>query len=445
MVIWDKWYNIPMKINLLDKNKRKIVYDILNIFYDHSDIEFVGEGDIDILDDEIFFQGRSYHYEDNYQLKSTLYNILVNETGYESPWGMLTGSKPSKLLQKYRADELKEKYFISDDKLALLIDVKNEQDKLSFDENNYNLYINIPFCPTRCSYCSYPTLIGAHHDRASYIDTLCQELDMIALPRHLASIYIGGGTPSYLSHKDLERLLAKVKERFSSFEYIFEAGREDTLDYEKLELLKDYGVTGISLNPQTFNESVVRSVGRSYDFDHFLKMYEKSLDLGFVINMDFIVGLVGEDAKSFAKNFQILEKLGPDNITFHALASKVGSKYRENNKMGSVKDALIISEAIKHFTEKNSYKPYYLYRQKNIISNLENVGYQKNNTAQHYNIAINEELENIVGLGMNANSKLMDGEKYRNPRNLRDYLDNIDRIVEEKNLIIRDYKNTRKI
>ena len=434
-----------MKINLFDENKRKIVYDILNIFYDASEIEFGENGDIKILEDKIIFKDLSYTYNDNYDLKATLYSILVKETGYESPWGMLTGSKPSKLLQKYRADELKEKYFISDDKLALLIDVKNEQDKLSFDENNYNLYINIPFCPTRCSYCSYPTLIGARHDRASYIDTLCQELDMIALPRHLASIYIGGGTPSYLSHKDLERLLAKVKERFSSFEYIFEAGREDTLDYEKLELLKDYGVTGISLNPQTFNESVVRSVGRSYDFDHFLKMYEKSLDLGFVINMDFIVGLVGEDAKSFAKNFQILEKLGPDNITFHALASKVGSKYRENNKMGSVKDALIISEAIKHFTEKNSYKPYYLYRQKNIISNLENVGYQKNNTAQHYNIAINEELENIVGLGMNANSKLMDGEKYRNPRNLRDYLDNIDRIVEEKNLIIRDYKNTRKI
>lgn len=426
-----------MKINLLDKNKRKIVYDILNIFYDHSNIEFVEEGDIDIFDDEIVFEDRSYHYEDNYQLKSTLYNILVKETGYESPWGMLTGSKPSKLLQKYSPDELKEKYFISDDKLGLLIDVKNEQDKLSFDKNNYNLYINIPFCPTRCSYCSYPTLIGARHDRASYIDTLCQELDMIALPRHLASIYIGGGTPSYLSHKDLERLLAKVKERFSSFEYIFEAGREDTLDYEKLELLKDYGVTGISLNPQTFNESVVRSVGRSYDFDHFLKMYEKALDLGFVINMDFIVGLVGEDAKSFAKNFQILEKLGPDNITFHALASKVGSKYRENNKMGSVKDALIISEAIKNFTENNSYKPYYLYRQKNIISNLENVGYQKNDKAQHYNIAINEELENIVGLGMNANSKLTNGVKYRNPRNLRDYLDNITKVIEEKNTILK--------
>ena len=429
-----------MKINLLDKNKRKIVYDILNIFYDHSDIEFVEEGDIDIFDDEIVFKDRSYHYEDNYQLKSTLYNMLVKERGYESPWGMLTGSKPSKLLQKYKADELKEKYFISDEKLDLLIDVKNEQDKLSFDENNYNLYINIPFCPSRCSYCSYPTLIGPNHDRSAYIDALCYEIDNIDKTGDLVSIYVGGGTPSDLSHYDLERLLDKINEHFFSFEYIFEAGREDTLDDKKLKLLSNYGVTGISLNPQTFNKRVIKSVGRAYDFNHFLKIYKVARELGFVINMDFIIGLVGENAETFAKNFEILEKLQPDNITFHALASKVGSKYRENNKMGSIKDAIIISKAIKDFTEKNSYKPYYLYRQKNIISNLENVGYQKNNTAQHYNIAINEELENIIGLGMNANSKLMNGSKYRNPRNLRDYFANIDRIVEEKNLIKRNYK-----
>ena len=431
-----------MKINLSNENKRKIVYDILNIFYDDSEIEFGEEGDLKILDDKIIFKDSSYSYQDNYQLKATLYNILVEETGYESPWGMLTGSKPSKLLQKYSPNELKEKYFISDEKLDLLVEVKNEQDRLTFDENNYNLYINIPFCPTRCSYCSYPTLIGPNHDRSSYIDALCYEIDKIDKAGDLASIYVGGGTPSDLSYYDLERLLDKINERFSSFEYIFEAGREDTLDEKKLELLSDYGVTGISLNPQTFNEKVIKSVGRVYDFNHFIKIYERARELGFVINMDFIIGLVGENTDSFAQNFEILEKLQPENITFHALASKVGSKYRENNRMGSIKDALTISDAIKSFTEKNSYNPYYLYRQKNIISNLENVGYQKNNTSQHYNIAINEELENIIGLGMNANSKLTNETKYRNPRNLRDYLDNIDKIIEEKNKIIGEYKNT---
>lgn len=425
-----------MKIYLENENKRKSVYDILNIFYDDSEIIFADEGDILILENKVIFNKKNYDYKDNYQLKSTLYNILVKETGYKSPWGMLTGSKPSKLLQKQSPDQIKEKYFLSDEKLNLLVDIKNEQDKLRFNKDDFNLYINIPFCPSRCDYCSYPTLIGPDHDRSTYIDTLCHEIDMIDLPTDLDSIYVGGGTPSDLSHYDFEKLLDKINERFFSFEYIFEAGREDTLDEKKLKLLSNYGVTGISLNPQTFNKEIIKSVGRAYDYNHFLKMYEKARELGFIINMDFIVGLVGESAKNFEKNFEILEKLQPDNITFHALATKSGSKYRENNKKGSIEDALIISKSIKDFTEKNYYKAYYLYRQKNIISNLENVGYQKNNTAQRYNIIINEELENVIGLGMNANTKLMNGKKYRNARNLRDYTENIENIIRDKNMMI---------
>ena len=426
-----------MKIYLENENKRKSVYDILNIFYDDSEIIFANEGDILILENKVIFNKKNYDYKDNYQLKSTLYNILVKETGYKSPWGMLTGSKPSKLLQKQSPDQIKEKYFLSDEKLSLLVDIKNEQDKLRFNKDDFNLYINIPFCPSRCDYCSYPTLIGPDHDRSTYIDTLCHEIDMIDLPTDLDSIYVGGGTPSDLTHYDFEKLLDKINERFFSFEYIFEAGREDTLDEKKLKLLSNYGVTGISLNPQTFNKEIIKSVGRAYDYNHFLKMYEKARELGFIINMDFIVGLVGESAKNFEKNFEILEKLQPDNITFHALATKSGSKYRENNKKGSIEDALIISKSIKDFTEKNYYKAYYLYRQKNIISNLENVGYQKNNTAQRYNIIINEELENVIGLGMNANTKLMNGKKYRNARNLRDYTENIENIIRDKNMMIK--------
>lgn len=425
-----------MKIYLENENKRKSVYDILNIFYDDSEIIFANEGDILILENKVIFNKKNYDYKDNYQLKSTLYNILVKETGYKSPWGMLTGSKPSKLLQKQSPDQIKEKYFLSDEKLNLLVDIKNEQDKLRFNKDDFNLYINIPFCPSRCDYCSYPTLIGPDHDRSTYIDTLCHEIDMIDLPTDLDSIYVGGGTPSDLSLYDFEKLLDKINERFFSFEYIFEAGREDTLDEKKLKLLSNYGVTGISLNPQTFNKEIIKSVGRAYDYNHFLKMYEKARELGFIINMDFIVGLVGESAKNFEKNFEILEKLQPDNITFHALATKSGSKYRENNKKGSMEDALIISKSIKDFTEKNYYKAYYLYRQKNIISNLENVGYQKNNTAQRYNIIINEELENVIGLGMNANTKLINGKKYRNARNLRDYTENIENIIRDKNMMI---------
>ena len=432
-----------MKIYLKDQNKRKIVYDILNIFYDDSESIFAGEGEIVILDDKIIFDEKTYYYTDNYKLKATLYNILAEKTGYKSPWGMLTGSKPSKLLQKQIPDQIKEKYFVSDEKIDLLMDVYNEQNKLNFNKNNFNLYINIPFCPSRCDYCSYPTIIGPHHDKSEYISFLIKEIKEINLAKNLDTIYIGGGTPSYISHEDLKKLLATINDKFTYQEFTFEAGREDTLDKEKLEILKANGVDRISLNPQTFNEKIIKSLGRIQDMDHFMKMYDLAYDLGFIINMDFIVGLVGETSKDFIKNFEILEKLSPDNVTFHALATKSGSKYKEKNKKGSINTALTISEAIKTFTKKNSYKPYYLYRQKNIISNLENIGYQKANTAQRYNIIVNEEIENVIGLGMNANSKLMDGKKYRNARNMKDYRENIEKIIRDKNQIINEYKRQK--
>lgn len=432
-----------MKIYLKDQNKRKIVYDILNIFYDDDQIIFADEGEFIILDDEIHFAGKTYSYEDNYKLKATLYNILVEKTGYKSPWGMLTGSKPSKLLQKQSSDQIEEKYFVSDEKIDLLMDVYNEQNKLNFNKNNFNLYINIPFCPSRCDYCSYPTIIGPHHDKSEYISYLIKEIEGIDLAKNLDTIYIGGGTPSYINHKDLKKLLAAINDKFTYQEFTFEAGREDTLDKEKLEILKANGVDRISLNPQTFNEKIIKSLGRTQDMDHFMKVYDLAQDLGFIINMDFIVGLVGETSDDFIKNFEILEKLSPDNVTFHALATKSGSKYKEKNKKGSINTALTISEAIKTFTKKNSYKPYYLYRQKNIISNLENIGYQKANTAQRYNIIVNEEIENVIGLGMNANSKLVNGKKYRNARNMKDYKENIEKIIRDKNQIINEYKRQK--
>lgn len=429
-----------MKIYLKSPNKRKIIYDILNIFYESDEILFSDSGDLSIDDKKISFLGKSYEYENNYQLKAILYKILATKNSYTSPWGMLTGSKPSKLLQKYKLEEIKKKYFLADEKINLLAEIKNQQEKLSFKSNDFNLYINIPFCPSRCQYCSYPTLIGTNHDKSSYVDLLLREIREINLPENLDAIYIGGGTPSYLKISDIKRLLELINEKFTYQEFTFEAGREDTLDFEKLKLLRENGVDRISLNPQTFNENIIKATGRAYDLEHFLEIYNYAKKLGFIINMDFIVGLVGEDANSFRENFEILKKLLPDNITFHALARKIGSKYMENNKRGSIKEALKISDDIGKFVKENSYKPYYLYRQKNIISNLENVGYQRENTAQRYNIIINEELENIIGLGMNANSKLINNEKYRNARNMKDYEALLDEEISDKNKMIENYK-----
>ncbi len=205
------------------------------------------------------------------------------------------GSKPSKLLKNRSLSEIKNIYKLSDEKLELLKKVDENQEKLNISPDDISLYINIPFCPTRCDYCSYPTLIGAHHDKGAYVDYLIREIDGINLPEKLDAIYIGGGTPSYLTGSQIEKILACINKKFTYKEFTFEAGREDTLDKEKLHILKAGGVSRISLNPQTFNRKILEN----------------------------------ESADDFAKNFDILKNLLQDNITFHALAIKSGSKYNE--------------------------------------------------------------------------------------------------------------------
>lgn len=432
-----------MKIYLKDQNKRKISYDILNIFLDHEDIDFTEDengAEIKIEDGSVNISGKDFAFKTNQDLKIILYEYLVEKTGYKSPWGTLTGSKPSKLLKNKTLEEIKNTYKLSDEKLKLLAKVKENQDRLNISLDDFSLYINIPFCPTRCDYCSYPTLVGAHHDKGAYVDYLAREIEGINLPENLDAIYIGGGTPSFLSHKEIEKILRAINQKFTYQELTFEAGREDTLDFKKLEILKAGGVSRISLNPQTFNRKILQKLNRDIDMDHFLKIYKFAKDLGFIVNMDFIVGLEGESSGDFAKNFAILEDLLPDNITFHALAIKSGSKYNEKGKTGERADSLKIAEKIEEFTRENAYEPYYLYRQKNIISNLENVGYQRNNTAQRYNIIINEEIGSILGLGMNANSKLISGKKFRNPRNLRDYYQDFEKNLMAKNEMIEELR-----
>lgn len=431
-----------MKFYVANNKKRKQVYDILNIFYDHDDLVFDEDASLKVYDGEIIFGEGKISYEEA-DLKRTLYELLVKETGYQSPWGYLTGSKPSKLLEKMSPIDLKEKYLISDKKLKLLEEIRDQQAILSFNQEDFSLYINIPFCPTRCKYCSYPTIVGDRKEKGEYISSLIYEIENINLPEGLDAIYIGGGTPSFIDEDDLERLLYAINKKFSYKEFTFEAGREDTLNTRKLEILKAGGVGRISLNPQSFNKEIVERAGRTYDYDHFLEIYKRAKDLGFIVNMDFIIGLIGESSELFRRNFELLETLKPDNITFHALAIKVGSKYFEGKVKAERGESLKISQMIEDFVEENSYKPYYLYRQKNIVSNLENVGYERGGTPQRYNIIINEEKESIIGLGMNANTKLINGKKFRNSRNLRDYFAKVQEEIWAKNEMINEYNKDK--
>lgn len=427
-----------MKIYLDKKNLRKNVYDIGHIFYPKKDLIFTDESlaELVIKNGKIYYNGKVYPLESKLSLKQNLYEIFEEKTGKSSDWGILTGSKPSKLLQKNSLKEVKDKYKVKDNKLYLLEEIEKNQKKLDFSKDSFNLYINIPFCPQRCLYCSYPTIVSNTVGKSEYVNALIKEIKEINLPQSLDTVYIGGGTPSNLNINDLEKILKTINDKFTFKEFTLEAGREDSLDFAKLRLFKEMNVGRISLNPQTFTGSVLKNIGRDMDFDHFLKLYDYGKDLGFIINMDFIVGLFGEDSLSFRKNFPIIKNLNPHNITFHALAQKIGSKFHEYGISGKKDEAVKISKDIENFTRENSYKPYYLYRQKNIIANLENIGYERENTAQRYNILINEELENIIGLGMNANSKLTNGKKYRNSRNLRDYYENLEKSINDKNKMI---------
>ncbi len=435
-----------MKIQLEDKNYQKECIDIFTIFDTKDNLKF--EKSKFVIGENYVKYEKLYEFSSRVELKRILYGIFSEIYNYKSDWGILTGTKPSKILRNHTDDELKQIYLINQDTLDTLREIEKAQSKIKFDKENYNIYINIPFCPSRCEYCSFPTIIYKNNDRRDeYIKYLTREIREVS--HHIdkdkiKTIYVGGGTPSSLEQKSLDDLLEVIEDNLISEnleEFTFEAGREDTLDDYKLKSLRKHNVSRISLNPQTFNEKALKAMGRIQDNGNLLKLYEKSKELGFDVNMDFILGLLYDDEKNTLDNLKILENLMPENITFHTLSIKNGSKYsqkynRNNFDKNTAKNQMT---EVKKWTKENGYYPYYLYRQKNILSNLENIGFCKIHPSR-YNIVINEELENIVGFGMTSNSKFMKNDiiKYTNYKNINDYEKNLDEIIQRKVEIINE-------
>lgn len=370
--------------------------------------------------------------------------------------GNINRNKAIKDFEKSHRRRIKKIYLINDENLKLLRDIDKVQSSIDFDEKNYNIYINIPFCPSRCDYCSFPTIVYKNNDRREeYLGYLLKEIIEVSksIDKYkIKTIYVGGGTPTSLDYTMLEKLLKAIEECFVSenlVEYTFEAGREDSLDFDKLKLLKKYNVTRISLNPQTFNEKALKAMGRIQNNDNLIDLYTQAKDLEFVINMDFILGLLYDDVNNTRENLEILSRLQPDNITFHTLSIKNGSKYSQQYDKENFRENIAEKQMqlVKRWTSQNNYSPYYLYRQKNILNNMENIGYCKE-IPSRYNIVINEELESIIGFGMTANSKIIkDGIiKYTNYKNLRDYSGKLDEIIKRKVEIINGWtKEKRRI
>ena len=340
------------------------------------------------------------------------------------PWGALVGVRPTKLIRRYlimgytydEIDEILEKlYFVFPEKRKLLIEVVKKENEY-LNPKGVNMYVGIPYCPTRCKYCSFASYeinskLGNYYD--DFVKTLIEEIRLTGemlknKDVKIESLYFGGGTPSILKEKDLKNILEELYKNIDLShlkEFTFEAGREDTLTKEKLEILKEMKVDRVSLNPQTFNEKVLKELNRNFDKKHFDEMFEEIKKLGFVVNMDFIIGLPGESVEDILNTFETVKGYDIDNLTIHFLAIKNGSTLIKNKYRITEIENQRIEDKIREVVEEKNLKPYYLYRQKNSMNWGENLGYSIEGKESIFNIEMIEENQSTIGLGGGAISK----------------------------------------
>ena len=405
-----------------------------------------------------FVNGRGSDDRDG--IKRELYDILSDITGIRPPWGTLTGVRPLKpALEIAKASsvdamktEIRRKYLVSDDKASLLADIASYQldNVKGVPWEKASLYAGIPFCPTRCAYCSFASNVAPPEDHEIYLRDLIRETEYAGrlAGEHgtkLESVYIGGGTPTTLTAEQLTRLITSVTESFaidpSALEFTVEAGRPDTITGEKLSVLRALGISRISINPQTMKDETLRLIGRDHSTDDIRKAYSMASGAGFdVINADLIAGLPGEDETDFEKSLREIIGLGANNITVHTLSVKRGSRlresepdyYRKNTK--TVSDMLDISRDI---LRGEGFRPYYIYRQKHQIAALENTGWCRPGRHSIYNIRIMEDKQTIIGLGAGAVGKVYmpDSdrlERIANVSNYRIYSERFDEMLARK-------------
>lgn len=396
-----------------------------------------------------------------------VYRFLCEASGSELAWGTLTGVRPTKLamqmLEEGKSREeitgfLKSEYFVTEKKAGLGYEIACREKELlgKLDcRGGFSLYAGIPFCPSVCSYCSFSSSpISVWKDRVdSYLDALVKEIRAIgrmAQGRYPDTVYIGGGTPTTLEPEQLRRLLTEITENFDlshTVEFTVEAGRPDSITEEKLSVLKEFPVTRISINPQTMQQKTLDLVGRKHTVEDIRTAYTMARRLGFDnINMDLIAGLPGEDAADMADTLSQIEAMHPDSLTVHSLAIKRAAKFgQEGRTMDLHSEISQMVDAAAKSAERMGLKPYYLYRQKNIAGNFENVGYAELDKAGIYNILIMEEKQTILAAGAGASTKILldtpirtekgkeiDLVHVENVKNITEYIDRIDEMIERK-------------
>lgn len=400
------------------------------------------------------------------RLKRQLYQLLCAYTGQTLPWGTLTGIRPAKIAMGLieqgmsnveTAEYMRNTYLASKEKVALSVMIANRERYVlrNIDyKDGYSLYVGIPFCPSICLYCSFSSypLERWRKQVDQYLDALCKELDYVAdrfRDKKLNTVYIGGGTPTTLEPYQLDRLLTRIQSKFDTEhlqEFTVEAGRPDSITREKLQVLLDHGIDRISINPQTMNQKTLEIIGRRHTVDQVKEAFTLARSMGFAhINMDLIVGLPGESYDDVEHTMKELEAMAPDSVTVHSLAIKRAARlslFKDKYEEMGLENNMQIMDMTARYCAEMGLSPYYLYRQKNMAGNFENVGYAQPEKAGIYNILIMEEKQTIVACGAGASTKRVWNEQnpdgsYRIERceNIKDvalYIEKIDEMIQRK-------------
>ena len=408
--------------------------------------------------------------EDERMLCELLYKILCKLTGVTPPWGMITGVRPVKLYRnllslngkEYADSYFREKLFVNDEKLKLTQTTERIEKKFInlSQKDSFSLYIAIPFCPTRCHYCSFvqSSIERSKHLVEPYVELLCEEIKHTAkiasdLNLRLETIYMGGGTPTTLSAEQLDKVLSVVNSCFDTStcrEFTVEAGRPDTITLDKLNSLSENKIDRISINPQTLNNSVLEAIGRKHTAEQTIESFELARQAGFNnINTDLIAGLPTDTVNSFKTTLDRIIELNPECITIHTLSMKRSASLTQNgttiNRDDAIKTAEMLSYSNKVLTS-NDYLPYYLYRQSRMVGNLENTGWSKKGFESLYNIYVMDETHTILGCGAGAVTKLKRFgttylERIFNFKYAYEYIDRFDEILSRKSSICTFYDN----
>ena len=472
-----------MKISLIPRSREyaSTVFDVVKIFQPELTWqELMGETDgktvlmeIEVLPAQVLVRLTEGEWfsepitdnepnEVKRTIKLAVYKLLQKVLNHKgSPWGILTGIRPTKIVHRLWDQGLEEqeikgvlrnKFAVSSEKISSLITITKLQRPYIAnltDSSKVSVYISIPFCPTRCHYCSFPSFSmdqwGNHVEQ--YILNLIKEIKNVGLALQeqniaVETIYMGGGTPTALTATQLGNLLEVINSCLrtsETLEFTVEAGRPDTINEDKLKTLKDFEVERISINPQTMWEPTLKKIGRNHSAGDIFTTMELARKIGFkVINMDLIVGLPGENLEIFKHTLDNIEVLKPENLTLHSLALKRTAKLRENTE--NLTPGCEVEKMFTYFEKwalERNYRPYYLYRQKLILGNLENVGYCLPGLPCLYNIQMIEERQTILGLGVGAGSKIINREDgiFRNSYNPKDlilYNERLEEIIEAK-------------